>query len=31
MESMSFRMQQQVSALGKAMTTPPRQSAGADV
>ncbi|MEV6792189.1 roadblock/LC7 domain-containing protein [Streptomyces sp. NPDC051320] len=28
MEAMSFRMQQLVSALGKAMTTPPRQSAG---
>ena len=28
MEAMSFRMQQLVSALGKAMSTPPRQSAG---
>lgn len=31
MEAMSFRMQQQVTALGKAMTTPPRQDAGIDV
>ncbi|WP_299529926.1 roadblock/LC7 domain-containing protein [uncultured Streptomyces sp.] len=30
MEAMSFRMQQQVGALGKAMTTPPRQTAGSD-
>ncbi|WP_405883974.1 roadblock/LC7 domain-containing protein [Streptomyces sp. NBC_01136] len=30
MEAMSFRMQQQVNALGKAMTTPPRQNAGSD-
>ncbi|WP_326766474.1 roadblock/LC7 domain-containing protein [Streptomyces sp. NBC_01591] len=30
MEAMSFRMQQQVTALGKAMTTPPRQDAGID-
>ncbi|MDX3072737.1 MULTISPECIES: roadblock/LC7 domain-containing protein [unclassified Streptomyces] len=30
MEAMSFRMQQQVGALGKAMTTPPRQNAGAE-
>lgn len=30
MEAMSFRMQQQVSALGKAMTTPPRASTGVD-
>lgn len=28
MEAMSFRMQQLVSAVGKAMTSPPRQSAG---
>jgi predicted regulator of Ras-like GTPase activity (Roadblock/LC7/MglB family) len=31
MEAMSFRMQQQVTALGKAMTTPPRQNAGSDI
>ncbi|MFF2655487.1 roadblock/LC7 domain-containing protein [Streptomyces sp. NPDC058045] len=31
MEAMSFRMQQQVGALGKALTTPPRQNAGSDV
>ncbi|MFI6346026.1 roadblock/LC7 domain-containing protein [Streptomyces sp. NPDC050560] len=30
MEAMSFRMQQQVSALGKAMSTPPRQNAGTE-
>jgi predicted regulator of Ras-like GTPase activity (Roadblock/LC7/MglB family) len=30
MEAMSFRMQKQVNALGKAMTTAPRQGAGAD-
>ncbi|MGP4048188.1 roadblock/LC7 domain-containing protein [Streptomyces sp. 2A115] len=30
MEAMSFRMQQQVSVLGTAMTTPPRQNAGAE-
>ncbi|MEV6103756.1 roadblock/LC7 domain-containing protein [Streptomyces sp. NPDC051940] len=28
MEAMSFSMQRQVAALGKAMTTPPRQNAG---
>ncbi|MET9091218.1 MULTISPECIES: roadblock/LC7 domain-containing protein [Streptomyces] len=31
MEAMSFRMQQQVTALGKAMTTPPRQNAGSEI
>ncbi|MER7551558.1 MULTISPECIES: roadblock/LC7 domain-containing protein [Streptomyces] len=31
MEAMSFRMQQQVTALGKAMTTPPRQNASSDI
>ncbi|MGW2182042.1 roadblock/LC7 domain-containing protein [Streptomyces sp. NPDC001732] len=31
MEAMSFRMQQQVTALGKAMTTPPRHNAGIDI
>lgn len=31
MEAMSFRMQQVVGALGKAMTTPPRQTAGSDL
>jgi predicted regulator of Ras-like GTPase activity (Roadblock/LC7/MglB family) len=31
MEAMSFRMQQQVGALGKAMTSPPRQNAGSDI
>ncbi|MFD6533885.1 roadblock/LC7 domain-containing protein [Streptomyces sp. NPDC060184] len=30
MEAMSFRMQQQVGAVGKAMSTPPRQTAGSD-
>nr|WTB34593.1 roadblock/LC7 domain-containing protein [Streptomyces sp. NBC_00830] len=28
MEAMSFRMQQQVTALGKAMTAPPRENTG---
>ncbi|CAM5666511.1 Roadblock/LC7 domain-containing protein OS=Streptomyces microflavus OX=1919 GN=G3I39_30800 PE=4 SV=1 [Streptomyces microflavus] len=31
MEAMSFRMQQQVTALGKAMTTPPRENAGSEI
>jgi len=31
MEAMSFRMQQQVAALGKAMTTPPRLNAGSHI
>jgi predicted regulator of Ras-like GTPase activity (Roadblock/LC7/MglB family) len=30
METMSFRMQKQVAALGKAMTSPARHDAGAD-
>ena len=31
MEAMSYRMQLQVAALGKAMTTPPRQKAGREI
>ncbi len=31
MEAMSFRMQQQVTALGKAMTTPPRRTADSEI